>query len=92
MGSIVNGVTLHGLTRAYGATFFVFADYMRPAVRLAGLMKASSIFVWTHDSVGVGGRPHHQPIEHLWSYRAIPGLDMVRRERNETAKALARHP
>lgn len=89
MGSIVNGITLHGLTRAYGATFFVFADYMRPAVRLAGLMKASSIFVWTHDSVGVGeDGPTHQPIEHLWSYRAIPGLDMVRpADANETAQA-----
>ncbi len=89
MGSIVNGISLHGLTRAYGATFFVFADYMRPAVRLAGLMQVPSTFVWTHDSVGVGeDGPTHQPIEHLWSYRAIPGLDIVRpADANETAQA-----
>lgn len=89
MGSIVNGIVLHGLTRAYGATFFVFADYMRPAVRLAALMKSPSIFVWTHDSVGVGeDGPTHQPVEHLWAYRAIPGLDIVRpADANETAQA-----
>ncbi|MFP7707795.1 transketolase [Trueperella sp. LYQ141] len=89
MGSIINGITLHGLTRCYGATFFVFADYMRPPVRLAALMKSPSIFVWTHDSVGVGeDGPTHQPIEHLWAYRAIPGLDIVRpADGNETAQA-----
>lgn len=79
MGAIVNGISLHGLTRPYGGTFFVFADYMRPAVRLAAIMKTPSIFVWTHDSVGVGeDGPTHQPVEHLWAYRAIPGLDIVR--------------
>ncbi|MDN5962980.1 MAG: transketolase [Actinomyces sp.] len=89
MGGAVNGITLTGLTRAYGGTFFVFADYMRPAVRLAALMGIGSIFVWTHDSVGVGeDGPTHQPIEHLASYRAIPGLDIVRpADANETAVA-----
>lgn len=89
MGSIVNGIALDGLTRPYGATFFVFADYMRPAVRLAALMKTPSTFVWTHDSVGVGeDGPTHQPIEHLWAYRAIPGLDIVRpADANETSYA-----
>ncbi|WFN89496.1 transketolase [Arcanobacterium wilhelmae] len=89
MGSILNGITLEGLTRVYGGTFLVFADYMRPPVRLAALMKIPSIFVWTHDSVGVGeDGPTHQPVEHMWSYRAIPGLDMVRpADANETAWA-----
>jgi transketolase (EC 2.2.1.1) len=89
MGAIVNGITLHGLTRPYGGTFFVFSDYMRPAVRLAALMGIPAIFVWTHDSVGVGeDGPTHQPIEHLTAYRAIPGLDMVRpADANETAMA-----
>ncbi|AJC69584.1 transketolase [Trueperella pyogenes] len=89
MGSIVNGIALDGLTRPYGGTFFVFADYMRPAVRLAALMKTPSVFVWTHDSVGVGeDGPTHQPVEHLWAYRAIPGLDIVRpADANETSYA-----
>ncbi len=89
MGAIVNGIVLHGLTRAYGGTFFVFADYMRGAVRLAAVMNIPSIFVWTHDSIGVGeDGPTHQPIEHLWAYRAIPGLDIVRpADANETAAA-----
>lgn len=89
MGSIVNGIALDGLTRPYGGTFFVFADYMRPAVRLAALMKTPSVFVWTHDSVGVGeDGPTHQPVEHLWAYRAIPGLDIVRpTDANETSYA-----
>ncbi|QRV01374.1 transketolase [Arcanobacterium phocisimile] len=89
MGSILNGISLHGLTRPYGGTFFVFSDYMRPAVRLAALMHVPSIFVWTHDSVGVGeDGPTHQPIEHLWSYRAIPEFDMVRpADANETVYA-----
>lgn len=79
MGAILNGIVLHGGTRAYGGTFLVFSDYMRPAVRLAALMKAPSIFVWTHDSIGLGeDGPTHQPIEHLASLRAIPGLDVVR--------------
>lgn len=87
MGGVLNGINLSGLTRAFGGTFFVFADYMRPAVRLAALMRVPSVFVWTHDSVGVGeDGPTHQPVEHLASYRAIPGLDMVRpADANETA-------
>jgi transketolase len=87
MGAIVNGITLHGGTRVYGGTFLVFSDYMRPPVRLAALMKIPSIFVWTHDSVGLGGDgPTHQPIEHLAALRAIPGLDVVRpADANETA-------
>ncbi len=89
MGGIVNGINLSGLTRAYGGTFLVFSDYMRPAVRLASLMKLDSIFVWTHDSVGVGeDGPTHQPIEHLAALRAIPGLDVVRpSDANETSVA-----
>lgn len=89
MGGIVNGITLSGLTRPYGGTFFVFSDYMRPAVRLSALMRIPSIFVWTHDSVGVGeDGPTHQPIEHLAACRAIPGLDVVRpADANETAVA-----
>ncbi|SNU00733.1 transketolase [Ruaniaceae bacterium KH17] len=88
MGAIVNGMAL-GLTRPYGGTFFVFADYMRGAVRLAAVMGVPSIFVWTHDSVGVGeDGPTHQPIEHLAAYRAIPGLSIVRpADANETAHA-----
>lgn len=89
MGSIVNGMHLHGGTRAYCGTFLVFADYMRPAVRLAALMKTPSIFVWTHDSIGLGeDGPTHQPIEHLASLRAIPGLDVVRpADAHETREA-----
>ncbi len=89
MGGAVNGINLSGLTRAYGGTFFVFSDYMRPAVRLAALMGVPSIFVWTHDSVGVGeDGPTHQPVEHLAACRAIPGLDVVRPgDANETAVA-----
>jgi transketolase len=87
MGAIINGITVHGGTRVYGGTFLVFSDYMRPPVRLAALMKLPSIFVWTHDSIGLGGDgPTHQPIEHLASLRAIPGLDVVRpADPNETA-------
>lgn len=89
MGGILNGITLAGLTRAYGGTFLVFSDYMRPAVRLAALSQIPSIFVWTHDSVGVGeDGPTHQPIEHLAALRAIPGLDVVRpSDANETSVA-----
>ena len=66
MGSILNGIVLHGGTRAYGGTFLVFSDYMRPAVRLAALMKLPVIYVWTHDSIGLGeDGPTHQPVEHL---------------------------
>jgi transketolase len=87
MGAIINGITLHGGTRPYGGTFLVFSDYMRPPVRLAALMRIPSIFVWTHDSIGLGGDgPTHQPIEHLAALRAIPGLDVVRpADANETA-------
>ena len=89
MGAILNGIVLNGLTRPYGGTFFQFADYMRGAVRLAALMGAPSIYVWTHDSIGLGeDGPTHQPVEHLWAYRAIPGLDIVRpADANETAWA-----
>ncbi len=79
MGAIVNGIGLHGGLRPFGATFLVFSDYMRPALRLAALMKAPSIFVFTHDSVMLGeDGPTHQPIEHLASLRAMPGMWVVR--------------
>ncbi len=89
MGSILNGIVLHGKTRAYGGTFLIFSDYMRPAVRLAALMKVPSIFVWTHDSVALGeDGPTHQPIEQLATLRAIPDLDVVRpADANEVAWA-----
>jgi len=89
MGAILNGITLHGPTRPYGGTFLVFSDYMRPAVRLAALMRLPVIFVWTHDSIGLGeDGPTHQPIEHLAALRAIPGLDVVRpADANETVAA-----
>ncbi len=89
MGGAINGINLSALTRSFGGTFFIFADYMRPAVRLAALMGVPSVFVWTHDSVGVGeDGPTHQPVEHLAAYRAIPGLDIVRpADANETAAA-----
>ena len=89
MGSILNGIALHGLTRSFGGTFAVFSDYMRPAVRLAALMNIASTFVWTHDSIGVGeDGPTHQPIEHFAALRAIPGLDVVRPgDANEVAEA-----
>ncbi len=89
MGSILNGIVLHGNTRAFGGTFLIFSDYMRPAVRLAALMKVPSIFVWTHDSVALGeDGPTHQPVEQLATLRAIPGLDMVRPgDANEVAYA-----
>jgi transketolase len=79
MATIVNGMAVHGGLRPYGATFFVFSDYMRPAVRLSALMGAPSVFVWTHDSVFLGeDGPTHQPIEHLASLRAMPNLDLIR--------------
>ncbi|MFI6315931.1 transketolase [Nonomuraea sp. NPDC050556] len=89
MGAILNGIALHGGTRPYGGTFLVFSDYMRPAVRLAALMKLPVTYVWTHDSIGLGeDGPTHQPVEHLWALRAIPGLDVVRpADANETAAA-----
>ena len=89
MGSILSGIVLHGLTRAYGGTFFTFSDYMRGAVRLAALMGVPAIYVWTHDSIGLGeDGPTHQPVEHLAAVRAIPGLAVVRpADANETAAA-----
>ncbi|MGK9271396.1 transketolase [Williamsia muralis] len=89
MGAILSGIVRHGPTRAYGGTFLQFADYMRPAVRLAALMKTDPIYVWTHDSIGLGeDGPTHQPIEHLAALRAIPDLDVVRPgDANETAYA-----
>ena len=89
MGAILSGIVLHGPTRAYGATFLQFSDYMRPAVRLASLMDIDTIYVWTHDSIGLGeDGPTHQPIEHLSALRAIPNLSVVRpADANETAYA-----
>lgn len=88
MGAVVNGMALSHL-RSYGSTFMVFADYMRPPIRLAAIMELPSIFVFTHDSIGVGeDGPTHQPIEHLATLRAIPGLDTIRPgDANETAWA-----
>ncbi len=89
MGAILSGIVLHGPTRAYGGTFLQFSDYMRPAVRLASLMDIDTIYVWTHDSIGLGeDGPTHQPIEHLSALRAIPHLSVVRpADANETAYA-----
>lgn len=89
MGAILSGIVLHGPTRAYGGTFLQFSDYMRPAVRLAALMNIDTIYVWTHDSIGLGeDGPTHQPIEHLSALRAIPRLSVVRpADANETAYA-----
>ncbi|ASK64514.1 transketolase [Brachybacterium avium] len=89
MGAILSGISLHGLTRPYGGTFFQFADYMRGAVRLASLMKVPATYVWTHDSIGLGeDGPTHQPVEHLAAYRAIPNLSIVRpADANEAAQA-----
>ncbi|MGV0834517.1 transketolase [Mycolicibacterium thermoresistibile] len=89
MGAILSGIVLHGPTRAYGGTFLQFSDYMRPAVRLAALMDIDTIYVWTHDSIGLGeDGPTHQPIEHLSALRAIPNLAVVRPgDANETAHA-----
>jgi transketolase len=89
MGAIINGIALHGLTRSFGGTFLVFSDYMRGAVRLAALMNIPSIFVWTHDSIGLGeDGPTHQPVEHIASLRLIPNFALVRpADANETAIA-----
>jgi transketolase len=97
MGAILNGIALHGPTRPYGGTFLTFSDYMRGAVRLAAVMKAPVVYVWTHDSIGLGeDGPTHQPIEHLAALRAIPNLAMVRPgDANETAyawKAILENP
>ncbi len=89
MGAILNGMALHGGVIPYGATFMVFSDYMRPSVRLAALMKAHVIYVWTHDSIGLGeDGPTHQPVEHAAALRAIPGLLFIRPgDAPETAEA-----
>ena len=89
MGAILNGITLNGLSRAFGGTFLVFSDYMRPAVRLAALMDIPSIFVWSHDSIGLGeDGPTHQPVEHFAALRAIPNFNFVRpADANEVAVA-----
>ena len=91
MGSILNGISLHGGTRPYGGTFLIFSDYMRPAVRLAALMETDAYYVWTHDSIGLGeDGPTHQPVETLAALRAIPGLSVLRpADANETAQAWA---
>ncbi len=87
MGAALNGLSLSTLLRPYGGTFLVFSDYMRGAVRVAALMQTGVTFVWTHDSIGLGeDGPTHQPVEHLWALRAIPGLDVVRpADANETS-------
>lgn len=89
MGAILNGMWLHGGIRPFGGTFLVFSDYMRPAIRLAALMKLPVIYVFTHDSLAVGeDGPTHQPVEHLAALRAIPGLHVIRpADANETAEA-----
>jgi transketolase len=89
MGCLLNGITLHGGFRAYGGTFLIFSDYMRPAVRLAALMGLPVIFIYTHDSVGLGeDGPTHQPIEQLAGLRAVPNLVVIRpADANETARA-----
>ena len=89
MGSILNGITLHGLTRTFGGTFAVFSDYMRPTARLAALMDIPTTFVWTHDSIGLGeDGPTHQPIEHLAAMRAIPNFAVIRpADGNEVTQA-----
>ncbi len=89
MGAILNGINLSGLLRAYGGTFMVFSDYMRGAVRVAALSKYPSIYVWTHDSIGIGeDGPTHQPVEHFAALRAIPNLLVFRpADANETAHA-----
>ena len=89
MGAIVNGLAYHGGVRGFAATFFVFSDYMRPAVRLAALNHLPAIYVWTHDSIGVGeDGPTHQPVEHLMALRAMPNLWVMRPcDAHETARA-----
>jgi transketolase len=97
MGAITNGMALHGGLRPFTATFLVFSDYMRPAVRLAALMEIPVVFIFTHDSIGLGeDGPTHQPIEHLMALRAIPNLTVIRpADANETVEAwrmaLAQH-
>ena len=89
MGAIVNGMARHGGIIPFGATFLVFSDYMRPALRLSALMKTNAIFIFTHDSIGLGeDGPTHQPVEHLMTLRAIPNMTVIRpADANETAAA-----
>ena len=89
MAGIVNGMAYHGGVRGYASTFFIFSDYMRPSVRLAALSKLPAIYVWTHDSVGLGeDGPTHQPVEHLMALRVVPNLHVIRpADANETAQA-----
>jgi len=89
MGSIMNGMSLHGLLRPFGGTFLVFSDYMRGAVRLSALMNLPVTYVWSHDSIGLGeDGPTHQPVEHIAALRAIPNLDVIRpADANETVAA-----
>ena len=89
MGGMMNGMALHGGLIPYGGTFLIFSDYLRPSIRLAALMKQQAIYVFTHDSIGVGeDGPTHQPIEHLASLRAMPGLNVIRPcDANECAEA-----
>ena len=89
MGAVLNGMSIHGGLRVYGATFLIFCDYMRPSVRLAALMKQPVTYIWTHDSIGVGeDGPTHQPIEQVMSLRTIPNMTLVRpADANETAEA-----
>jgi transketolase len=89
MGSMLNGMALHGAVRPYGGTFLVFSDYMRPSIRLAAMMELPVIFVFTHDSIGLGeDGPTHQPVEHAAALRAIPNLTVIRpADANETAEA-----
>jgi len=89
MGAVLNGMSLHGGMRVFGATFLIFSDYMRPSVRLASLMKQPVTYVWTHDSIGVGeDGPTHQPIEQVMSLRLIPGMTLFRpADANETVAA-----
>jgi transketolase len=89
MAAIGTGLALHGGVRPFTATFFAFSDYMRPSIRLAALSKAHVIYVWTHDSIGLGeDGPTHQPVEHLASLRAIPNLTLLRpADANETVEA-----
>ena len=94
MAAVLNGMTAHGGFRVYGATFLIFSDYMRPAIRLAALQELPVIFVYTHDSIGLGeDGPTHQPIEHLASLRAIPEpAPAASRRRQRDGRGLAHRP
>ena len=89
MAAIMNGMTLHGGVLPYSGTFFVFSDYMRPAMRMSALMEQQVVYVLTHDSIGLGeDGPTHQPEAHLWAYRIIPNMTVIRpMDANETAEA-----